>query len=236
MLPGDTISLEQNQILEATQNVFRLNESSYVVTTVSLLDVEEEDGKRKVRIIPLKGKYMPKENDLVIGVVVDTSLTAWYVDIRAPYIATLSASDYLGKSFNPVSDNVRRYLDVGDVVVAKIAQFDRTRGPLLTVQDKGLGKVLEGALIEVDPCKVARIIGKRRSMLSMLQEETKCDILVGNNGRLLLRCPNPELEYIAVLAIRKIEAEAHTIGLTERIKEFIITEKVKRGLIRYEIG
>jgi len=89
--------------------------------------------------------------------------------------------------------------------------------------------------VEIEPCKVGRVIGKKKSMMNMLIEQTKCEVFVGNNGRILLKCPNLELEYIAILAIKKIENEAHTTGLTERIKEFIIEEKVKRGLIKYEV-
>ncbi|MEM4767302.1 MAG: KH domain-containing protein, partial [Ignisphaera sp.] len=95
--------------------------------------------------------------------------------------------------------------------------------------------ITSGSLVEIEPCKVARVIGKKKSMLNMLIEQTKCEIFVGNNGRILLKCPNLELEYIAILAIKKIENEAHTTGLTERIKDFVIEEKVKRGLIKYEI-
>ena len=73
-------------------------------------------------------------------------------------------------------------------------------------------------------------------MITMLQEETGCQIIVGNNGRILLRCPDPEIEAITILAIKKIEEEAHTTGLTERVREFIIEQKVKKGLIGHGSG
>ncbi|MEM0026770.1 MAG: exosome complex RNA-binding protein Rrp4 [Ignisphaera sp.] len=235
-LPGDQIVLDKNVSVEGTGigvSLYKLNESTYIVTTISLQDIEENE-KKKIRIIPLKGRYMPKEGDIVIGIVYDVTLSSWLIDIKSPYLATLNASDYIGKPFNPATDNIRKYLDVGDVIIAKVAQFDRTRQPVLTVQDKGLGKVINGSLVEIEPSKIGRVIGKKRSMLSMLMEQTKCDFVVGVNGRVLLRCPDAELEYIAILALKKIEVEAHTAGLTERIKEFIINEKVKRGLIKYE--
>ncbi|HDI02071.1 MAG TPA: RNA-binding protein, partial [Ignisphaera sp.] len=202
-----------------------------MATITGLIDVEESEDRAKIRLIPLKGRYIPKEGDIVIGIVADVGLTAWFLDIRAPFPGILNASDYLGRPFNPASDNLRKYLDIGDVVIAKIAQFDRTRDPVLTVQDKGLGKVIEGSLIEIEPSRVPRVIGKKRSMINMLTESTSCQIIVGNNGRILLKCPNSEIEAITILAIKKIEEEAHTTGLTERIREFIIEQKVKRGLI-----
>jgi len=230
-LPGDLIVIDKNISIEGT-NLYKLSENTYIVTTISIQDYEEGE-KKRIRVVSLKGRYIPKEGDVVIGIIIDVTLSYWLADIKSPYPAILNASDYLGKSFNPALENIRKYLDIGDVIIAKVAQFDRSRLPTLTVQDKGLGKVIGGSLVEIEPSKVGRVIGRKKSMISMLTEQTKCEFVVGINGRILLRCPNSDLEYIAILAIKKIEEEAHIIGLTERIKEFIINEKVKRGLIRY---
>ncbi|ADM28305.1 exosome complex RNA-binding protein Rrp4 [Ignisphaera aggregans DSM 17230] len=237
VVPGDSVQISQDVVIDPQQilYLYKKDDNTFISTITALLDFENIDDKKKLRVIPLKGRYIPREGDIVIGIVVDVTLSSWIIDINSPYLSVLNASDYLGRSFNPLTDNIRKYLEIGDVVVGKIATFDRSRGPILTVQDKGLGKVVDGSLIEIEPIKVARVIGKKKSMLNMLIEQTKCDILVGNNGRIILRCPNPELEYIAILAIKKIESEAHTTGLTERIREFIIEEKVKRGLIKYEV-
>ena len=230
VVPGDIVASGDLDI-ETPYFLQRLDDGRIMATITGLIDVEESEDRAKIRLIPLKGRYIPKEGDIVIGIVADVGLTAWFLDIRAPFPGILNASDYLGRPFNPASDNLRKYLDIGDVVIAKIAQFDRTRDPVLTVQDKGLGKVIEGSLIEIEPSRVPRVIGKKRSMINMLTESTSCQIIVGNNGRILLKCPNSEIEAITILAIKKIEEEAHTTGLTERIREFIIEQKVKRGLI-----
>jgi len=235
VIPGDTIILDQNTVLDNITYLYKRDENIYTVTVTALIDFETIENKKKLRVIPLKGRYIPKEGDIVIGIVVDVTLSSWFIDINSPYLAILHAYDYIGKNFNPTIENIRKYLDVGDVVLAKISQFERSRGVILSVQDKGLGKINTGSLVEIEPCKVGRVIGKKKSMMNMLIEQTKCEIFVGNNGRILLKCPNLELEYIAILAIKKIESEAHTTGLTERIKEFIIEEKVKRGLIKYEV-
>ncbi len=235
VVPGDIVAVG-DVVIETPNYLQKLDDGRVMVTVTGLLDVEESEGTARLRVIPLKGRYIPKEGDVVIGVVADVGLTAWFLDIRAPFPGVLNASDYLGRPFNPASENLRKYLDVGDVVIAKIAQFDRTRDPILTVQEKDLGKVVEGSLIEIEPSRVPRVIGRKRSMINMLMEETGCSIVVGNNGRILLRCPNPEIEAIAILAIKKIEEEAHTTGLTERVREFIIEQKVKRGLIGHGSG
>ncbi|RLG85463.1 MAG: RNA-binding protein [Thermoprotei archaeon] len=228
VVPGDVVA-EGDRLTLAAPFLRRVGRS-VVATVVGLLTVEKSNNEYKVGLIPLEGCYYPRPGDVVIGIVRDIGVTSWLIDIRAPLPGVLNASDYLGKPYSP-SEDLSKYLDVGDVILAKVAQFDRGRDPLLTVQEKGLGKVVEGALIEIKPSRVPRVIGRKRSMLSVLQEETGCQIVVGNNGRILLRCPDPEREAIAVLAIKKIEREAHTQGLTERIKDFIIEQKIKRGLI-----
>ncbi|MEM1644824.1 MAG: exosome complex RNA-binding protein Rrp4 [Ignisphaera sp.] len=236
VLPGDVVHIpSSSEILDVHSCLYKDKDLNRV-TIISLLDIEEIGEKLRYRFIPLKAKYVPREGDIVVGIVRDVTLTSWIVDINSPYYAVLNAADYLGRPFNPITENTRKYLDVGDVILAKVTQFDRTRNPTLTVQDKDLGKVVEGSLIEIDPSKVARVIGKKKSMLTMLEELTQCKITVGNNGRIILRCTDPEHEYIAVVAIKKIERESHTLGLTERIKSFIIEEKIRRGLIKRETG
>jgi len=232
-LPGDIIQAPPDNIIDVHNCVLKEKDLN-IVTVVSLLDIEEVGEGSRYKLIPLKGRYIPKEGDVVVGIVKDVTLSSWIVDINAPYDGVLNASDYLGRPFSPTTENIRKYLDIGDVIVAKIAQFDRTRNPVLTTQDKDLGKVVEGSLIEIEPSKVARVIGKRHSMISMLEEMTQCKIIVGNNGRIILKCNDTEHEYIAVLAIKKIERESHMPGLTERIRSFIIEEKIKRGLIKHE--
>lgn len=230
MVVGDIVA-SGDVIIDSPSFLQRLSDGRVMATVTGLIDIEEVENAIRLRVIPLKGRYIPKEGDIVIGIVTDIGITAWFLDIRAPFPGVLNAADYLGRPFNPASENLRKYLDVGDVVIAKIAQYDRTRDPILTVQEKDLGKVVEGSLIEIEPSRVPRVIGKKRSMINMLVEETGCKIVVGNNGRILLKCPSPEIEAIAILAIKKIEEEAHTMGLTERVRDFIIEQKVRRGLI-----
>ena len=86
--------------------------------------------------------------------------------------------------------------------------------------DRAARTIKGGRLLKISPTKVPRIIGKNSSMISMIKKETKCDILVGQNGRIWL---NGEAERInlAVKAIELIEREAHTAGLTKRVEDML---------------
>lgn len=223
--PGDLLAEGEYKIANPA-TAYRKG-SKYYAAVIGLAQVSDNT----VNVIPLEGFYYPSPGDVVVGVVVNVGITNWEVDIRAPFTAILYAADALGRPVNPAKEDLTHYLDVGDIIVAKIEAFDRTRNPVLTIRGKGLGKVNEGAIVEISPVKVPRVIGKKASMLQTLQKETGCDITVGKNGRIIIKCRNPDMQEVLVLAIRKIEKESHIPGLTDRIKEFILKEKVRRGLV-----
>ncbi|MHA1372509.1 MAG: KH domain-containing protein, partial [Promethearchaeota archaeon] len=75
--------------------------------------------------------------------------------------------------------------------------------------------------------KIPRLIGKNGSMIRMLNGITTCKIFVAQNGIVWVKGKNHDDERIILKAIKKIEKEAHTFGLTDRIKEYIKNEKTK---------
>ena len=62
-------------------------------------------------------------------------------------------------------------------------------------------------------------------MISMIKKETKSSIIVAQNGRIWIKTDVDMTKFIEKI-IRIIEKEAHTSGLTDRIKG-IITSKLK---------
>jgi exosome complex component RRP4 len=141
----------------------------------------------------------------------------------------LRASDALERPFKPQKDDLPSLFDVGDIMVAKIVAYDRTRDPLLTVLERGLGKVSRGQIIEITSTKIPRVIGKQGSMIGMIKEETGCQITIGQNGRIIISGKSPEDERLAIMAIRKIEQEAHMSGLTDRVTEMLRKEKGEKS-------
>ncbi|HUU78256.1 MAG TPA: exosome complex RNA-binding protein Rrp4 [candidate division Zixibacteria bacterium] len=189
----------------------------------------------QVSVVPLKGKYLPRVGDLVIGKIIDVSLSAWIVDIASPYPGIMRTSVSLDRRFDPVKDQTRKLFDVGDVIVAKVFSFDRTRDPTLTLRQENrsggsspyLGKLVGGRVIEVSPSKIPRLIGRRGSMISTIKQYTNSRMIVGQNGRVWFKGNSFEDEYLVLQAVEKIDREAHTTGLTDRIKEFL--EEAKKN-------
>lgn len=201
----------------------------------SVIGVAEERGEGSIRIVPLEGFYNPQEDDIVIGIVEEVGITSAVLDIRAPYKGILPASEIVGKQYNPAQDPLINYVSPGDIYLAKVERFDLTRDPLLTLKGKDLGRIVDGVIIEVVPTRVPRIIGKKRSMIDMLVKETQCQIVPAANGRILIRgCPSGDHEAIAINAIKVIENSPYIQGLTEKIREYLVVEKVRRGLVRGE--
>jgi len=151
------------------------------------------------RIVPLKGKYIPRREDYIVGIVTDIKFGGYTVEINSPY-----------SSFLPS----QREYDYGDVLFAKVSNVNEVKNVSLI----GDRKLYEGDLIEISSAKVARVIGRKNSMLDLLKDKTGCDIFVGRNGRIWLRGENAAKAEEAILMIEK---EAHTDGLTEKITKFL---------------
>src|SRR5215216_5441656 len=107
---------------------------------------------------------------------------------------------------------------IGDLITARIIVFDRTRDPMLTIQDKDLGKIPRGEFLKISATRVPRLIGKRGSMIQTIEQATQTRVLIGQNGIVVVTGRNPEGINLAVRAIRMVEEEAHTSNLTQRVK------------------
>ena len=221
VVPGDLLA-EGDYI--AGENTFKEGNRIYA-SRVGLI----EYANKKIQVVALRAFYVPRVGDTVIGKVVEVGVSGWIVDINSPYLALLRASDVLERGFNPRKDDLTAIYDVGDMIIAKIISYDRTQNPLLTVNERGLGKISRGQIVQITPTKIPRVIGRKGSMINVIKRETGCNIVLGQNGLILVSGRSLENERLAVMAIRKIEEEAHTSGLTDRITEMLRKEKEKRA-------
>jgi len=222
VVPGDLLAEGD---YELGDNVYK-DGNRFYATRVGLFELKDN----KITVIALNAFYVPKVGDVVIGDVVDMSVSSWAVDIRAPRLAILRAVDALGRPFKPDREELAKFLSVGDTVIAKVKAYDRTMNPILTLNEPGLGKVTRGRLVRITPSKVPRLIGKKGSMISMLKRETGCQIIIGMNGVVLVKGKTPEDEELVVEAIKKIERESHVEGLTDRVTRMIRERKMARKL------
>jgi len=163
---------------------------------------------REGRVVPLKGRYVPNPGDYVVGIVVEERFSGYSIDLHSPYEGNLSSRE------------TQQSFKMGDVLSAEIVEVNEVNEAVL-VQPRIL---YGGHLMEVDYVKVPRIIGRGGSMLELIRQYTGTDLFVGKNGRVYMRGGNLPL---AALAVLKIDAEAHTSGLTDRLKHFLEQESSK---------
>ena len=174
-------------------------------TYSSIMGVFDE-GSHK--FIPLEGCYMPNLDDVVIGVVTSVRFSGYSLDIKSPYVGFLSSKD------------TRDVYKLGDVLAARVKDVDEVKNVDLTES----AKLEKGEIIEIPSVKIPRVIGKNSSMIKMIQEATKSEVVVGKNGRVWIKGGDSSL---AVEAILQIEREAHTHGLTNRISALLKVEPPK---------
>jgi exosome complex component RRP4 len=212
VIPGDV--LYEGRI-RTGDNTHR-SQGKVSASRIGLVDYRRDT----VSVIALEAGFNPLVGDLVIGEVIDLELGKWLVDIDAATDAVLNVPDAIDAPFR--TDIVMPdILDVGDVIVAKIVDMDRRRTPILSILGRDLGKVEEGFIIRLTPSKIPRLIGKKGSMVNMILRETGSNIVIGQNGRILIHGKTREQEVNAVNVIEKVEREAHISGLTNRVQEYL---------------
>ncbi len=183
-----------------------------------------EESNKLVRVIPLTGVYQPRRGNVVIGKVENVTFNGWVIDINTADGAFLSLMEiprYVNK------DDLREVMDIGDMVVAKIYSMNK-RGIDLTLKLKGLGTLEDGIIIEINPNKVPRVIGKEGSMISLIKDETKCHITVGQNGFIWIGGDNIEDELFAKKAILYVAENSTMQGLTEEMVKWFKEQKEKK--------
>lgn len=216
VVPGDLLSEEAKRSGEGT---YVRNGSVY-----SLL-YGLANFRDKINVIPLAGKYIPGPGDNVIGVVKDITFSNWIVDINSPYDGLLHISEF---PIRIESDEMSKHLRIGSSIMTRVADVDPTMKVELTLNDKKLGQIKAGQVIEISHTRVPRLIGKGGSMISMLKKEVNCNIFVGQNGRIWIHGGTEDMD-LALKTITLIEKEAHTNGLTDRIVDFLKKEKGARS-------
>lgn len=210
VIPGDKI-VDGN--FRPLMNVIRIGDS-IISTRIGIA----EAGRDGIKVIPLSGVYIPRINDIVIGKIVDRSSLSWDVDINSCFSAHLPAQDVFGRDFSPARDDMNRELATGDLITARIIAFDRTRDPMITVQDRDLGKIPRGESLKISATRVPRLIGKRGSMIQTIEQATQTRVIIGQNGVVVVTGRSQGGIGLAVKAIKMVEEEAHTSNLTQRIK------------------
>jgi exosome complex component RRP4 len=158
---------------------------------------------------------------VVIGKVTNITFNGWVVSIGVSEAAFLSLNEvprYVNKN------GLDEVMEIGDMVVAKIWAVNK-RGIDLSIKSRGLGKIEEGLIMQINPNKVPRVIGKEGSMIKMIKDETGCNITVGQNGYIWIKGDKIEDELYAKKAVLFVSEKSFISGLTEEMKDWFKENK-----------
>ena len=194
LIPGDSLKKKDINSYERENNYY----SKYILL------LNEDKTTR------LFGYYIPEVNDIVIGKVIDVLSNGWIVDINSPYVGKLSLKD-IGKDPNDL-------YTYGDYILCQIVRI--TKNKLIDLDIKKKEKLNDGLILKVDPARIPRLIGKNSSMLNLIKEYLKIDIIIGKNGRTYLNGNINDVSK-AVDIIRFIINNSYKRGLTEKVKEIL---------------
>ncbi len=196
--PGDKIS----------DNVVRVD-NTYVENGKTYSKVLGLFDSEKGTVVSLEGTWSPRVGDMVIGIVISARNSVYEIDLSFFGRALLIGSKYDRHTYN-----------AGDVIEAEVKDIENRKTIILWRP-----RVLYGGnILEIKATKVPRVIGKNNTMVQQIAALTKSVISVGNNGIIWIKGGDMGL---ATQAIRQIEDEAHTSGLTERIKKMLETNATK---------
>ena len=210
VIPGETI-VEGNEFLPS-DGTYREGKA-VIAARFGIVDVKD----RYVRVIPVSGTYFPRRGNTIIGTIKDITMRGWLVDIGVVNNAFLPVAEvprYINKN------ELRDFLDYGDTIVAKIWEAGG-RGIDLSIKQRGFGKVEGGMLMQVNPNKVPRIIGKEGSMVKLIRGATGCNLTVGQNGIIWINGGDVESELHTKEIIEYVVKNATISGLTEKVEGFI---------------
>ncbi|UYP46266.1 Exosome complex component Rrp4 [Candidatus Lokiarchaeum ossiferum] len=210
---------------------------------ISLFVGFKETRGKYMNVVPLNGLYNPQMGDKVIARVIGKTPVKFLMDINSKYLGILKPMDAFKRSnrgrgyggrqagtYRVKEEGDMQKLKMGDQIICKVLSGSRISEPDLTALGQDLGIIESGMVISIPATKIPRVIGKKGSMIALLKSLLHSKVFVAQNGRIWIKGKTFEHERLLIDAIHKIEREAHTSGLTDRIKYYITEEKKKRGI------
>jgi exosome complex component RRP4 len=219
VIPGETI-VKGKEFLPG-ESVYREGEE-VIAKRFGIVEISE----KHVRVIPISGAYYPRRGNTIIGTIVDITFNGWLIDfggVQNAFLPVAEVPRYINKN------ELREYLDFGESVIVKVWDV-KSRGVDVSMKMRGYGKLEGGMIISVNPNKVPRIIGKEGSMVKLIKNATRCEITVGQNGKVWISGSSTEEEIATKKIIEFIVENATINGLTEKVEKYIKNLKIKGNI------
>lgn len=210
VVPGDLIIKSIDYL--PGKNAFRDGDGIYA-KKLGLVSI----ANRVISVIPLNCIYLPKVGDMVIAEVKEIQGNGWILEMNSPYEAFLPLSG-VRKYIDTNRTKLSSVYDIGDRLFAKISVVNQLDTIHASMYDMETKKLNGGRIVTMNPAKVPRLIGRAGSMVSTIKRLTGCNIAIGHNG--VVWIDGGDMEK-ALAAVRLVEKEAYTSGLTDRVTDML---------------
>jgi exosome complex component RRP4 len=197
IFPGDVI----NENMKPGFGTYKKNGKIY---SKYLGILYKDDG---IKVIPMSGKYVPKDGDNIIGVVLEEDNFVYLLDINSYKQGVLfkrTTSAKLHEAYLLRVNSVNEIRDVEIEIVSKLAN---------------------GEAIKVNPKKVARLIGKNKSMQTLIETKTNTKLIIGLNGIVYVIGNN--VDKVKEI-IKFIEDYSHEDNLTNKVSGVLDKMNIKK--------
>ncbi len=158
-----------------------------------------------ISVISLNGVYVPRKDDVVIGVITGVRGPVCFVDINSPYEGVM-----ISEKSNDFRNKQEENYNIGDIVSVIVSDIDEVKK---TYVGRAF-KIFGGNFIKVNPKRVPRVIGKNKSMLNLIKDKSKSRIIVGQNGVIWLSEGDVKK---ATEIINFVADNAYKSGLTDKV-------------------
>ena len=192
VVPGELISDKA----ERGSGIYTENEKTYSKYLGVLYQGED------TQVVPLNGKYTPKEGDQIIGMITAQDMNGYILDVKSyhmPYVHKRS---------------IKTELKPGDLMLCQVIGVNEIKDMTIDIQ----AKLEDGILLNVSAKKVPRVIGKHRSMITLLEKFSGSKILVGANGNIFIQDGKPSIVKNALEVISKY---SHVDNLTDKMNIYL---------------
>ncbi len=210
VLPGTLLTDNEYKLGTGT-----FQENGKIYSNVTGL-VYYESGK--ISVIPFKYRYRPEYGDLIIGKVTNVNYSSWTININSTYHGFLSTSELCNKH----EQNINHIINMGDLLLLRVANIDEVNRVKLTLRAHGLGKFNQGIIVRVKQPTVHFLSEENAFITSMIQEYTKTDIIVAQNGLIWINGNRENVEQIIEI-INLIEEEPITHNLIKTVQSMILS-------------
>jgi len=200
VLPGELVATENKKNLGGVYKKENKLYSQYLGIVY--------DGDLGIKVVPMNGKYIPKVGDVIVGQIVSDDPFTYMLDVNSYTRCVLSKRDL---------ENV---LLVNDVVLLRVVDVNEIKEMSVEL----VSKLFKGSLNFINPKKVARVVGKSKSMQEVIEKYTGTKITVGANGYIYVIGQNLML---VKSTLEKIDQYSHVENLTIKIEDYLKKETSK---------